>query len=652
VRIALAQVNPTVGALKANAALVIERMREAQAAGADIVAFPELVISGYPPEDLLLKDHFLSQCWEALLEVAAANEGICALVGVPIADGPAIYNAAGIICGGRVAGAYRKICLPNYAVFDEKRYFTPGDRTGILDLGGTRIGVNICEDIWEPCGPTVVAAREGAATVVINLSMSPYHVGKGKQRETMLAERARDAGAHVCYLNGVGGQDELVFDGQSLVFGPDGELLARAGQFEEQLLIVDLDVEGPRRGAARERAAAAPASPSAVDAPGRPSGDRPAAAVCATSEPQPGGGSLDTSGSEDTCLLPSWTLEVIRVERQAGAAAAPAAGAASAPSTGAARPDGPVATRAAAKTDPAGDAPSAATAALITHCLSVEAEIYAALCLGVGDYVRKNRFQQVVMGISGGIDSALTACLAADALGNEKVNAVSMPSRYSSSGTKDDARETAERLGVRFYEIPIEDVYGAYLETLAPYFAGWSPGVTEQNIQARIRGNLLMALSNKFGYLVLTTGNKSEMAVGYATLYGDMAGGFAVLKDVPKTLVYQLAAYRNSLGPGEGPIPQDTIDRAPSAELAADQTDQDTLPPYDILDRIIEAYVVNDESVEEIVASGIDRAEVQRVVAMVDLNEYKRRQAAPGVRITPKAFGKDRRLPITNQYRG
>ncbi len=428
--------------------------------------------------------------------------------------------------------------------------------------------------------------------------MSPYHVGKGRQREAMLAQRARDSGAYACYVNGVGGQDELVFDGQSLVLGPEGELIARATQFEEQLLVVDLEVESTR-----------PPAPSVSGA---------------ASETSSGPGDCDLDSE-----LPRWGIEIVTVEKPAAAAGLVGMGeslAVAAPPEGAGAP--------------------------IAECLSVAAEIYAALCLGARDYVRKNRFERVVLGISGGIDSALTACIAADALGTDKVNAVSMPSRYSSTGTKDDARETAERLGVHFYEIAIEGIYGSYLDTLAPHFGDAPPGVTEQNIQARIRGNLLMALSNKFGYLVLTTGNKSEMAVGYATLYGDMAGGFAVLKDVPKTLVYRLAEYRNSLGPGDGPIPRATIDRAPSAELAADQTDQDTLPPYDLLDRIIESYVVNDDSVDEIVASGVDRAEVLRVVAMIDGNEYKRRQAAPGVRITPKAFGKDRRLPITNRYRG
>ncbi len=606
-RIALAQVNPTVGALEANAALVIEHMRAAEAAGADIVAFPELVLSGYPPEDLLLKDHFLAECRKVLLEVAEANQRVCALVGVPVAEGTAVYNAAAVLCGGKVAGTYRKMCLPNYAVFDEKRYFAAGDHTGVVDFSGVHFGLNICEDVWEPLGPTAVAARDGDARLVVNLSMSPYHVGKGKERETMLAARAREAGCYVAYVNGVGGQDELVFDGQSLVFAPDGSLVARGRQFEEQLLIVDVDLEA------------------SVD---------PGGAAETVDLPLDSFTAEEATGSAG-CTAPRWQLEIITVDRPP------------------AENDANVASLSAGERPPA--APvlvEPETGSPICECLSVEAEVYKALCLGVGDYVRKNRFQQVVMGISGGIDSALTACIAADAIGKERVNAVSMPSRYSSEGTKSDARETAERLGANFKEIAIETIFGAYLDTLEEHLGDAPPGVTEQNLQARIRGNILMALSNKFGYLVLTTGNKSEMAVGYATLYGDMAGGFAVIKDVPKTLVYRLAEYRNSLGPGDGPIPQATLDRAPSAELAADQVDEDTLPPYEVLDRIIDAYVVNDESAEEIVAAGIDGYEVQRVLAMIDGNEYKRRQAPPGIRITPKAFGKDRRLPITNRFRG
>jgi NAD+ synthase (glutamine-hydrolysing) len=565
-RIALAQIDPVLGDLKGNAEMVLERCGQAHAAGADLVVFPELVISGYPPEDLLLKDYFVAECARAVEELAQAAPDIVALAGAPLCEDGCLFNAAAVIASGRIAGWYRKILLPNYAVFDEKRYFVPGDRVLVLDFNGTRVGVTICEDIWDAAGPVGTAAQSGAASVVINMSMSPYHKAKGQEREVLLAGRARAAGAYVCYINGVGGQDELVFDGHSVVFDPSGCLIGRARQFEEQLLIVDL-----------------PAEPKSLEGsvPGR------------------------------------WPVEVLELERPTSAVA----------------------------TQPVSDC-------LVREALSLESELYNALCLGVRDYTNKNRFREVVIGISGGIDSAFTACVAADALGAERVHTVSMPSRYSSSGTKTDARETAERLGVRFYEIPIETIYGSYLMELAPYLDPAAPGVTEQNIQARIRGNLLMALSNKFGWLVLTTGNKSETAVGYATLYGDMAGGFAVLKDVPKTLVYRLSEYRNSLGPGEGPIPRSTIVRAPSAELAADQTDQDTLPPYEILDRIIEAYVVWDDSVEEIAATGIDRAVVLRVVAMIDGNEYKRRQAAPGVRITPKAFGKDRRLPITNRYRG
>jgi NAD+ synthase (glutamine-hydrolysing) len=580
-RIALAQINPTVGDLKGNSELIIEQARRAQAAGAALVAFPELAICGYPPEDLVLKDHFLTDCREALHEVAAACPETVVLVGVPLQECGAVYNAAAMLTGGTVVGWYRKIWLPNYAVFDEKRYFAPGDRVTVLEMAGMRLGITICEDIWEPNGPGEAAADVGGASIVMNLSMSPYHSGKGRQREAMLAERARDAKAYVCYVNGVGGQDELIFDGQSLVLDPRGTVVGRAAQFKEELLVFDLDPEVTK----------------AAIGVGRASGP-------GSSEPDDAG----LGGPQP------WALEVVRVE-----SAVPS-------QTG--------------------------LAATVHEPLDAVAEVYEALCLGVRDYVRKNGFKAVVMGISGGIDSALTACVAADALGADRVHTVSMPSRYSSAGTKGDARETAERLGAHYYEIPIEGLFGSYLESLAPYLDAQAPGVTEQNIQARIRGNLLMALSNKFGHLVLTTGNKSETAVGYATLYGDMAGGFAVLKDVPKTLVYRLADYRNSLGPEAGPIPASTIERAPSAELAADQTDQDTLPPYEILDRIIDAYVVNDDSVDEIAAGGIDRAVVQRVSGMIDGNEYKRRQAAPGVRITPKAFGKDRRLPITNRYRG
>ena len=585
-RIALAQINPTVGDIEGNAALIVAWVARARAQGARVVIFPELAISGYPPEDLVLKDHFLARCREALDEVAASCTDIVALVGVPLAEEGATYNSAAVLAGGAVTGFYRKILLPNYAVFDEKRYFSAGDRALVLCVDGVRLGVTICEDIWEDDGPGESAAFLGGADVILNLSMSPYHRGKGGERKSMLAERAKAAQVHILYANGVGGQDELVFDGQSVVFDPEGELVARACQFGEELLVVEVEA-----------------------------GSRPYAQKTSKAGGAPGAGPGRVATLESAPAR-TWRVEMIDVPAAAEAA------------SGVHR-----------------------VSARVCDPLGPEAEVYSALCLAVRDYARKNGFKQVVIGISGGIDSALTACIAADALGEEMVNAVSMPSRYSSEGTRSDAQATAERLGVQYREIPIETVYRAYLESLRPHLDD-VPGVTEQNIQARIRGNLLMALSNEFGWLVLTTGNKSEVAVGYATLYGDMAGGFAVLKDVPKTLVYRLADYRNALTSGVGPIPVSTITRPPSAELAPDQTDQDTLPPYDILDQIIDAYVVRDDSVDEIEALGIDRAVVLKALAMIDGNEYKRRQSAPGVRITPKAFGKDRRLPITNRYRG
>jgi NAD+ synthase (glutamine-hydrolysing) len=577
-RLAIAQVNPTVGDLRGNIDLLISCIEEAARTNAAFVVFPELAISGYPPEDLLLKDHFLRDCRRALEEVATAALNIIALVGVPLLEDCGLSNATGILAGGRIRGFYRKILLPNYAVFDEQRYFTAGDRVQLIQTPDARVGVNVCEDIWYPAGPTEEAALRGGAEVVINTSMSPYHRGKGRDREAMLSGRAADAGAFVIYVNGVGGQDELVFDGQSLVFSPLGELIYRAPQFEEALLFVDLDPEEARRVRGRGR------------------------------------------------LSGRWETEILEIMPRAGGCPS-CAGAAM---------------RTERRAEPAG----------VADELSPVAEVYRALRLGAGDYVRKNRFRGVVIGMSGGVDSALTACVAVDALGADHVVGVSMPSRFTSSGTRSDARLECERLGIRFLELPIEPVFKAYLDTLAEPFAGLEPDVAEENIQARIRGNVLMALSNKFGWLVLTTGNKSETAVGYTTLYGDMAGGFAVIKDVPKTLVYELARYRNSISASAPLIPVSVLDRPPSAELRLDQTDQDSLPPYEVLDRIIEAYVVRDESVAEIVASGIERQDVERMVALIDRNEYKRRQAAPGVRITPKAFGKDRRLPITNRYGG
>ncbi|MHB9149585.1 MAG: NAD+ synthase [Thermoleophilia bacterium] len=598
-RVALAQLNPTVGDIEGNTALVKEWYERARAAGADLVAFPEMVLSGYPPEDLLLRGHFVEECEAALSGVAAGCTGPMAVIGTPVrveagrgraATDPPVANAAAVVFGGRVVAVYKKIHLPNYAVFDEERYFTPGDWIPLLEWGNERLSVNVCEDIWNPGGPTEEAALTGRARLVVNISMSPYHMGKGGEREQMLRRRAADAGAFVVYVNGVGGQDELVFDGHSVVAGPDGSLVARGAQFEEQLLVVDLDL-------------------SAADE--------------FTGEATPRG---------------AYRLRTVRIEGDAASLSQPAPPPAQAATTSGASSPGAVASRSTSETPR-------------RPLLSKEAEVYAALRLGIRDYAGKNGFKRVIIGLSGGIDSALTACIAVDALGAEAVTGVTMPSRYSASDTRSDARILAQNLGIDFLELPIEGIFVSYLETLAPVFAGHKADTTEENLQARIRGNLLMALSNKFGWLVLTTGNKSEMAVGYATLYGDMAGGFAVIKDVPKTLVYDLSRYRNSVQPGAAPIPESTITRPPSAELRPDQTDQDSLPPYHLLDRIIDAYVVRDESVEAMIAAGMDRAEVERMVALIDRNEYKRRQAAPGVRITLKAFGKDRRLPITNRYR-
>jgi len=608
VRFALAQVDPVVGDLQGNAALAAACVAKAAASQARVIVFPELLISGYPPEDLLLKDHFLDDCRTALEVVTAATAGtdVIAIIGVPLRTGTRVGNAAAVLAGGRLQATYEKISLPNYAVFDEQRYFDPGRRILILELEGVRLAVNVCEDIWDRPGPSEEAALIGGADVVVNLSMSPYHWGKGDEREAMLARRAADAGAFILYCNGVGGQDELVFDGQSLAFGPDGRLLARGPQFEECLLMVDLD----------------PAETQSVRGEGQAAG--------------------------------LWPLELVPLEQGMAAAGSPE------PAVAAAPPGADPWPPAAAPAEPTQSGGPATVREVpvvwdaVARALDYPAEVYGALVLGVRDYVSKNGFEHVVIGLSGGIDSALTACIAVDALGADRVTAVSMPSPYSSLGTQQDAREMAGRLQVQFLELPIEEIYGTYLEVLAGPFAELASDVTEENLQARVRGNLLMALSNKFGWLVLTTGNKSEVAVGYSTLYGDMAGGFAVIKDVPKTLVYRLSIWRNAQGQGEGegPIPPSIITRPPSAELRPHQTDQDTLPPYELLDAIIEAYVVRDRSVDEMVADGLDRSKVERIVAMVDQNEYKRRQAAPGPRITSKAFGKDRRLPITNRYRG
>ena len=602
-RIALCQLNLVVGDLAGNVAVLQARIREARERQADVILFPELSISGYPPEDLLLKTSFVRDAAAALGEVAAGVTGIVACVGVPHdvapmtctaslqgtgpvpatieSPGTPLYNGAAVLADGRVAAVYCKHHLPNYAVFDERRYFTPGNEAVVIELDGQRLGITICEDIWLPGGPAEWSVLQGGAEIVLNLSASPYHQGKGREREQLFAARCRDQRCFLAFCNAVGGQDELVFDGHSLVIGPDGTILARGAPFEEDLLIVDLDPAAAHelRGSdARWRAA-----------PVVSTADRSTAQI-----------------RQD-----AGRVSFVRVQR----------------ATHAARP--PLVPR-----------PNATPA-------SPEAEIYRALSLGTADYIRKNGFPGAVLGLSGGIDSALALTIAADAIGPEAVTAVSMPSRYTAGMNRDDAAILARRLRVRFLELPIEDLAATYGAALADPFAGTEPNVAEENVQARIRGNLLMALSNKFGWLVLTTGNKSEMSVGYATLYGDMAGGFAVLKDVLKTWVYRLAVWRNRDGEV---IPRRIIDKPPTAELRDNQRDSDSLPPYDLLDGILEAYVEQDRSPAEIEGLGFARKTVERVVQLVDRAEYKRRQAPPGVRISTRAFGKDRRLPITNRY--
>ena len=535
-RAALAQINTTVGDLRGNTAKTLDYIRKARDSGADVVAFPELTITGYPPEDLLYKQHLVRENRELLDEIVGGTQGIAAIIGFVDSDDQGLYNSAAVIHDRQLLGVYHKVHLPNYGVFDEKRYFQPGDACPVFDIAGAPVGVNVCEDIWFESGPTTEQSRAGAR-VIMNINGSPYHRGKARFREEMLAGRARDNGVYVCYTNLVGGQDELVFDGGSSVFSPSGRLIARARQFEEDLLLIDIDTE------------------------------------------------LDDAPPTPSTPLPD--LE----------------------------------------------------------------EVYRALVTGTRDYVRKNGFRKVVIGLSGGIDSTLTAVVAADALGPENVTVVTMPSRYSSEGSVADSDILAGNLGVQLWNISIEDMFQASLESLAPQFAGTGEGVAEENLQARARGIILMAISNKFGWLTLTTGNKSEMAMGYGTLYGDMAGGFSVIKDVPKTLVYQLAEARNAQGP-RPVIPRSVIEKPPSAELRHDQKDTDSLPPYDILDPVLEAYVEQDKSVSEIVAMGFDQEMVRRVARAVDLNEYKRRQSAPGVKITPRNFGRDRRMPIVNRFGG
>ena len=573
-RLALAQINPTVGDLEGNTTKIIGLVEEARSLGADLVAFPELAIPGYPPEDLLFKPSFLQANMEAMRRVVAASTDIAVVVGFAEADSD-IYNAAAIGYQGELAGVYRKNYLPTYGVFDEDRYFKRGTVCPVYTINGVGVGVNICEDIWYPMGPIIVQ-REAGAEVIVNINASPYHAGKGAFREKMVATRATDNGLCVAYLNTVGGQDELVFDGASVIFDQRGELVCRGKQFQEDLVLADLDVEAVFRSRLRD--------------------------------PRP--------RKEDPAILrETGTPEVVSVSRYRPSEKPPL------PSRDGAQP-----------LDPVG-------------------EVYQALVVGTGDYVRKSGFQKVLIGLSGGIDSSLVACVATDALGKGNVVGVAMPSRYSSEGSISDTKVLAENLGIELWEVPIEPAHGAFQDILEPHYRGTEPNIAEENVQARIRGNVLMSLSNKFGWLVLTTGNKSEMAMGYATLYGDMAGGFAVIKDVPKTLVYGLAGWRNADGIPQNPIPQAIIDKPPSAELKPDQKDQDTLPAYEVLDPIVKAYVEEDRSFQEMLDLGFDSRVVRQVITAVDRNEYKRRQAPTGVKITPRAFGKDRRLPIVNRYR-
>ena len=531
-RLALSQIDPVVGDLEGNCDLILDRLQEARRAGADLVLFPELAVTGYPPEDLLLRPGFVHAARKAVERIAAQTRGVVALVGVPLLE-EVLYNACAICADGEITGWARKWHLPNYGVFDEKRYFASGNELAIVDVASTKVGITICEDMWIPGPPTTALAAAGVE-LVVNLSASPFHVGRAQEREAIFASRAGENSVRVALCNMVGGQDELIFDGHSLFIESDGRVVARAPGFEEALLVVDLA--------------------------------QPAAAPLAA---------LDDD------------LEEMR----------------------------------------------------------------RALVLGLRDYVGKNGFADVVIGVSGGIDSALTAALAAEALGPERVHCVSMPSRYSSEGTRSDAQRLAENLGADFHELPIEPVVDAFGGVLAEPFAGRAPDLAEENIQARIRGTLLMALSNKFGWLLVATGNKSELSVGYATLYGDMAGGFALLKDVFKTDVFRLARHLNERA-GRELVPRSTIDRAPSAELRENQLDADSLPPYPELDQVLEAYVEEDRSLDELAAEGFDPDVVARAVALVDRAEYKRRQAPPGVRLRPKAFGRDRRTPITNRWRG
>lgn len=571
-RLALAQINPVVGDLAGNSKKIISCVQRAKQHKADIVVFPELALTGYPPEDLVFKSQFISDNITAIKKLSSRVHGITAIIGfIDEGEDNEIYNAAAVVSRKEIVDVYHKIFLPNYGVFDEFRYFAPGKRFPVYLMNGIKVGINICEDIWHSDGPACMQSHAGAE-VILNINASPYERDKPGTREKILFERSTENSVMIAYLNTVGGQDELVFDGQSMVFDHTGCLIARGRQFEEQMIVLDLDVGKVRKfrrtkGVTTERVPA-----------GTPSVER---------------------------------IRIASSEHHGRKSAA---------------------------------------CAVIEPRLEREEEIYRALVLGTSDYVVKNGFQGVVIGLSGGIDSSLVATIAVDAIGRENVNGLFMPSRYTSRESREDAFGLVKNLGISITEISIDPIFQGYLKALAHSFRGKKPDIAEENLQARIRGNLLMAFSNKFGWLVLTTGNKSEMSVGYATLYGDMAGGFAVIKDVPKTLVYDICKWRNSLGK-ETVIPGRVLWKEPTAELKPDQRDTDSLPPYEILDPILKAYIEDDLSFEDILKLGCDIGCTKKVINMVDRSEYKRRQSPPGIKITARAFGRDRRFPITNGYR-
>ena len=556
-RLALAQVNGLVGGFKANAEKIKSVCAKVRKMGADVVLFPELMVTGYPPEDLLLKEKFIEDCQKTLKKIASTTHGLTAVVGYAEKEAGKLYNSAALICDGKYVATARKMLLPNYGVFDEKRYFTEGEEPLRFSLKGAQIGLTICEDIWEESGPGKSLSKH--IDLLINISSSPYHKGKAQVRRQMIIKRAKAYKCPIAYVNLVGGQDELVFDGHSLVVGGDGGIIAQANSFEEEVLFFDITLPSKNSKAKARgiRSVKAPASLS----------------------------------------------KIIKLKE------------------------------------------------LPAHSYiekSEEEEVYSALVLGTRDYIRKNGFSKVILGLSGGVDSSLTAAIAVDALGAANVVGVLMPSPHSSTGSINDSLELAKNLKIKTFTLPIVSAMKAYEYILQETFKDTEPGLAEENLQARIRGNLLMALSNKFGWMVLTTGNKSEFSMGYCTLYGDMAGGFAVIKDVPKVLVYKLSNWLNS---DKIIIPENVLNKEPSAELRPDQKDTDSLPPYELLDPVLLCYIEEDASLEEIKVAGLSKAETQRIARLVDLSEYKRRQGPPGIKITPKAFGKDRRLPITNRFK-